>query len=237
MTRPPLALRFLPVAVMGAAHLIALFIAELDIAGAQVMAGATKAWLMPALLVSSLWAIPTVRSRIALWGTLAIVFSWFGDVLLASPGDSGFLIGLGSFFLAHVAYLVLILRHLALKRRRWLVASPAAAVAVVWWGGFVLLLAPYAGSLLIPIALYGLVLAAMATAAWLANRLVAIGAMFFLASDSILGLSMFVPNFDFWQIDVVIMLTYLLGQTLIAGGAVRHCLAGITWAKAPLPPE
>jgi uncharacterized membrane protein YhhN len=190
MARPPLALRFLPVAVMGAAHLAALVFAELGTTGAAELAGATELWLMPALLVSFLWAIPAVRSGIALWGTLALVFSWAGDVLLATPGGSGFLLGLGGFFLAHVAYLVLILRFL--KRGR------------------------------LP---------------WVANRMVAIGAVFFLVFDSILGLSLFVPNFDFWQIDFVIMVAYLLGQTLIAGGAVRHALQGITPAKAPLPPE
>jgi len=232
MARPPRALRFLPVAVIGLAHLIALFLAELGTAGAAEFAGATKVWLMPVLLVSFLWALPVVRSQIALWGTLAILFSWAGDVLLAAPGGNGFLLGLGSFFLAHVSYLVLILRFLKRRRVPWL-----AAIFAVWWVGFVLLLAPYAGPLLIPISLYGVVLAAMAAVAWTANRWVAIGAVFFLASDSILGLSLFVPKFDFWQLNLVIMLTYLLGQALIAGGAVRHAVGGITRARPPLLPE
>ena len=237
MSRPPLILRFLPLGVVGGAHLVALFVAALGVAGADDLAGATKVWLMPALLVSFVWSLPSVRSRLALWAMLAIFFSWLGDVFLASPGGNGFLVGLGCFFLAHVAYLVLILWSLKKRRLPWLTASFA-----LWWAGFVLLLAPYAGPLLIPIAGYELVLAAVASSAWMANRLVAVGALLFLASDSILGASMFIPGFSFWQMDFVIMLTYLLGQALIAGGAIRHALTpapgseGISRPLSPLSP-
>ncbi len=237
LSRPPLILRFLPLAVVGGAHLVALFLADLGVAGAGDLAGATKVWLMPALLVSFVWALPSVRSSLALWATLAIFFSWLGDVFLATPGESGFLVGLGCFFLAHVAYVFLILRSLKEKRLPWL-----TAIFALWWASFVLILAPFAGSLLIPIAVYGLVLAAVASTAWMANRLVAVGALFFLASDSILGLSMFIPGFTFWQMDFVIMLSYLLGQGLIAGGAIRRASAhprtegGISSPLSPLSP-
>ncbi|MGV8969057.1 MAG: lysoplasmalogenase family protein [Microbacteriaceae bacterium] len=208
---------FVPAIVVGVIHLGALVLDGAGVEGAGAVAGPTKLLLMPAVLLGLLWALPTVRVHIALWGGLGIFFSWLGDALLASPGGVGFLLGLGAFFLAHVFYLVLILRCLAIRRWGWV-----SLVYVVWWVTFVILLAPFAGSLFIPITLYGLVLGAMAACALRANPFVAGGAALFVVSDSILGLNLFVPGFATWQISVLIMFTYIAGQILIAVGAVVH---------------
>lgn len=202
-------MRFAPFVIVGVAHLYALFTAD------ESLAHLTKPLLMIALLLGFLWSLPTLRSRIALYGSLAIVFSWLGDVSLASPGDLGFLIGLGCFLIAHVFYLVLLSRAIPLRRpSRW------AWLFVVWWLAFVLVLAAHAGSLLAPIAVYGAILGTVAAAALGCNRWVATGALVFLASDSLLGLHLFLPGFDFLQVDFTIMLFYIVGQGLIAWGAV-----------------
>jgi uncharacterized membrane protein YhhN len=203
--------RFVPFAIVGLAHLVGLF------TGLTVLSGLTKPLLMLALLGAFLTSVPRIRSRVALLGGLGIVLSWAGDVSLASPGDLGFLVGLGFFFGAHVAYLVLFLTALPIRRMRRL-----SLIFVPWWAIFVALLAPHAGVMLVPIALYGAVLGAVAAAALACNRWVGAGAVFFLASDSLLGLHLFVPGFEFWQVDFTIMLAYILGQGLIAWGAVVH---------------
>jgi len=214
------ALRFLPYAIVGVAHLVTLFVARPE------ASAVTKPLLMPALLLGFLLCVPQLRSalrrRIAILGSIAIVFSWLGDVSLGMPGGFGFLIGLGFFFLAHVAYLALFINAIAARRlppRHWVVV---AAVAILWWAGFVALLAPHAGTLLVPIALYGAVLGGVAVTAVACNRRVMVGALLFLVSDSLLGLHLFLPGFDFWQVDFTIMVFYVSGQGLIVWGAALY---------------
>jgi uncharacterized membrane protein YhhN len=54
------------------------------------------------------------------------------------------------------------------------------------------------------------------------NRTVAVGALIFFVSDTLLGFKMFWPGFSLWQADFLIMLAYITGQGLIALGSVRH---------------
>lgn len=204
-------LAFLPFAIVGIVHL-----------GGQLTSAAdvltvTKPLLMPALLVAVLVSLPRPWGRAALWAGVAIVFSWFGDIALMLPGDTGFLSGLAFFLLAHVFYLVLILRVLRLRR------VPFVALAYAgWWIVLIALLQPHTGWLVWPLAAYGLVLGAMAASALSANGWVAAGGAVFLVSDTVLGLNRFLPGFELVQVDFVIMLSYLAGQGLIAWGAVTE---------------
>ena len=82
-------------------------------------------------------------------------------------------------------------------------------------------LAPHLGSLLIPVAVYGLVLCAMGSLALHCNRWIALGGALFVISDTLLGLHNFLPGFALWQIDFLIMLSYLAAQALFAFGVLR----------------
>jgi len=206
---------FVPFLLVSALHLVALF------TGSVALSTPTKWFLMPALLIGFIVSQfgPAQRrlvGELPVLGSIAILFSWAGDILIATPGDIGFLLGLGAFFLAHVAYLVLFLRPL--KRRR---VPLVALVLVVWWAVLLIVLAPYLGALLIPVAIYGIVLGASAAAALGTGPWVATGAVLFLASDTLLAFKLFLPDFAVWQADFLIMLMYLAGQGLIAYGAVR----------------
>ncbi|MET4781961.1 lysoplasmalogenase [Glaciihabitans sp. UYNi722] len=219
MARPPI-LPFLPYLVIAVVHLASLLVAS------TAVSTSTKPLLMPALLLGFLWALRRARSELALIVSLAILFSWLGDILLGTPGDVGFLLGLGSFFLAHVAYLVVFLRPL--RRRR---VTRLAALLTLWWAALIAVLAPHLGTLLVPVALYGLVLGAMASAALACNGWIAGGALLFLVSDTLLALKLFLPGFVFWQIDFVIMLLYVAAQGLIAFGAVQSMRAARSYAS------
>ncbi|WP_052521169.1 lysoplasmalogenase [Agreia bicolorata] len=196
--------------ILSAAHLVALA------AGLPELAGWTKPLLMPALMLVAL----VVSARRGGAGIVLIVaalaFSWLGDVLLSSPGDVGFLLGLAAFFLAHLVYLVAFAS--SFRRRP---VPLAAYLYVLWWIAFVLLLQPSLGTLLVPVAAYGLVLGASGAAALATNRLTAIGALLFVCSDSLLACRIFLPDFELVQQDLIIMALYLAGQGLIAWGAVR----------------
>lgn len=217
--------RFLPFAIVGVIHLVILFVAWPP-GGSTI----TKLLLMPTLLLGFVLTMPRRRSLILVIGSVAIVLSWFGDALIDSPGDIGFLLGLGSFLLAHIAYLVLF----AWPMRQRAVPWPALIFAA-WWFALVTFLAPYIGPLLVPVSAYGLVLAVASAAALGTNRLTAIGAALFLVSDTILAFRLFYPGFDFWQIDFTIMVPYIAGQGLIVLGAVHHARsrAGVTRLSTP----
>lgn len=223
LPQPPSALRFIiafaPYLMVSAAHLIAI---ATDLAGVP---SATKPLLMPALLVALLVGWPRRAPVVLLLAALEVMFAWLGDVLLANPGESGFLLGLGAFFLAHAAGLALYLGPLRTRRIPWI-----AALLVLWWVGLLWVLWPHVGSLLVPVAVYGLVLGSAAAAAAGSNRWIAIGALAFLASDSILAWRMFVPGFDLWQHSTIIMALYLVGQGLIVFGVLRG-------VRAQRPPE
>lgn len=209
MTRRTI-LGFAPFVIVSAVHLWALAVPTVGITTP------TKWLLMPALLVAIL--VVTIQTRgtsVALLVT-AVVLSWAGDVLLGMPGDLGFLIGLGGFFLAHVTYLVLFLTRLKVRR-----IPRATVLLAVWWIALMVILVPTLGTLVIPVALYGLVLGASATASFACNRWVATGGALFLASDTILALKLFYPGFSIWQQDFIIMVLYLAAQGFIAFGATR----------------
>ena len=202
------ALAFAPYAAASAFHLWALIVP-----GAG-LAPSSKWLLMPTLLFAiGVMCFRRTGTPIVLV-VVAVGLSWCGDVLLGMPGDIGFLIGLGAFFLVHVTYLVLFLTRLRIRKRLWPIA-----VFGIWWVALIVILGPSLGVLLVPVGIYGLVLAASATAALGCNSWVATGGVLFLVSDTILAFKLFYPGFSLWQVDVIIMVLYIAAQGLIVFGA------------------
>ena len=185
-------------------------------AGSDALVQVTKPLLMPALAIAVVLARLGRRFTFAEGLLLtAIALSWLGDLALMVPGDLWFVVGLGSFLLAHIAYLVLFIRIAGWGRPRvW------AVVYLVWFVVFLAVLIPGLGSLIVPVVLYGLVLGAMATAATRVSGVVAAGAAVFVVSDTILALSRFLPAVVIPAHDMLTMLTYCLGQGIIAAGVL-----------------
>ena len=204
-------LAFAPYLVVSVAH-VALLVAGLD-----DPARATKLLLMPALALAVLLTARPLRGAVPVLLLGAIGLSWGGDALLNLPGDLGFVVGLASFLLAHVTYVVLFLRLPASGSRlpAWTVAYAA------WYLAFLALLQPHLGGLLVAVALYGLVLGVMAAIAGGLGGLIAVGGALFVVSDSVLALGRFLPGYEFAPHDLVVMSTYLAAQGLIALGVVR----------------
>ncbi|WP_248240766.1 lysoplasmalogenase [Microbacterium kunmingense] len=216
-TSPPTALGhtllpFAPYALVAAVHVISLA------AGASAVAAPTKLLLMPLLAVGVVWALRGAIARTpGILLLIALGLSWLGD-------------GAGTFFpfaptvpmmllcfgLAHVAYIVLFWRFLSRD------PVPAwALVYAVWWGALLAVLWPHLGALLLPVAVYGLVLGGTAVAASRARAMIAVGGAFFLTSDSILAFDLFWPDAPTAVTGPLVMLTYAVGQGLIALGVVR----------------
>lgn len=207
--RIPLIWSFAPYIVMSAIHVIAL-------AAQSNLAGPTKLWLMPLLAIPALLNLklrPT--SAIALL-LAALLFSWLGDGAGAFfPSGPELPLMLAFFGLAHVAYILLFTRHLGIRRLPWWTLIYAA-----WWIAMLIVLGPHTGPLLTAVAVYGLLLAGTAAAAARCHTLVVTGAVFFLASDTILSFRLFLPDaLPDWASPAV-MLTYTLGQGLLVAGAL-----------------
>jgi uncharacterized membrane protein YhhN len=234
-TAPPRSstLRFaaLPFVIVSVLHVVALAVgtsaAGADVVGADALSAATKPMLMPALALALVVALRRRGPVLALAGA-ALLFSWFGDLSLSVTDGPGFLVGLGCFFVAHLAWIVLFARlgPVALPgsviRPEARVVRWQAVLLAAWWLAFVALLAPHTGALLAPVAFYGLVLGAMAALALGAGRLTGAGGVLFVLSDSLLGLHTFLPGFEFPGVDALIMLSYLAAQALLVLGVVRR---------------
>ena len=147
-----------------------------------------------------------------------------GDVFLMLPDL--FIPGLASFLLAHLAYIVLLRQDAPwFAHRPSLAATLALGVAmyaVLWQGGL-------PAALRLPVAAYVLVIALMAAQALGRARhlggqpawTVAIGACFFMVSDSLLAINRFVQPFDGAQ--AAVLSTYYAAQLLIVQGWLARC--------------
>ena len=172
--------------------------------------------LMAVLLAVAAVAHPIVRER--RWLMSALVFSALGDFLLAIPWWAlSFVGGLGAFLVAHLCYLGALV-PLAVRSRLRLVAVAvmcALCVALLAWFW------PYLGAdkLTAPVTVYIAVLCAMVCAALLARLptpWTALGAIFFAASDTMIGIDRFILQSD--VLAVPIWWVYATSAVMITAG-------------------
>ncbi len=149
-----------------------------------------------------------------------LVFSLAGDVFLMLPSDR-FVAGLASFFVGHVFYVAAFAADAgpasAFVREPLLLLAMLAASAGLYaylWSGL--------GDMKLPVAVYGVGIAAMAwqaTARWNETEqfgalLACSGALLFVVSDSVLAVNRFRRSFGAAQ--AVVLGTYFSAQCLIA---------------------
>lgn len=189
--------------------------------GAEDLSTVSQWTLMPAVAAVVLTATRTPRSRLVTWVLVALGFSWLGDLVPSLVADDvSFLVMVGFFLLAQVAYVVAFLPAVgsSVVRTRRLLVLPYAAVLLT----LLALCAPHAGSLLVPVCVYGVVLTAMAVLATGLGRVAALGGAIFLLSDSLIAVEAFVPSWDLAGQGFWVMLTYTTGQALLAVAVLRR---------------
>lgn len=204
---------FLPYALVSVVHVAARF------ADSPIDAP-TKLLLMPALALAVLWAGVGLQAAAVLSLLLtAIVFSWLGDGAATFfpmlPDELPAM--LACFGLAHIAYLALMWGGRGVAMRRLPLWSLVYVVAYVV---LLAVLLPRAGALAAPVAVYGLLLVGTAAVASRCGPLIAWGGAWFLVSDAVLSLRIFLPEMMPEWTSGVVMLTYTLGQGLLAFGIV-----------------
>ncbi|PQJ54737.1 lysoplasmalogenase [Psychrosphaera saromensis] len=143
---------------------------------------------------------------------MALLCSTCGDILLAMQGEHFFISGLTSFLIAHLFFLI---SFKPLIKQNLIYIPIYAGVAVAVFS----LMANKLNELFIPVFVYILVLLAMAVGTLLSsksNKWMVIGGVFFVVSDSLIGLTKFyieIPQSQLW-----IMITYYAAQYCLVNG-------------------
>lgn len=197
--------------VVTVVHLVA------QLADADTVVNVSQWLLMPLLAATLVLATDAPRSRLVRVVLVALGFSWLGDTAPdAFDGDAAFLVMIGFFLLAQLAYITAFLPY----RNRSMLRRPAVAGYALVIALLVAACAPGAGTLLGPALVYGLCLGAMALLSTGLGRIAGIGGALFLLSDAMIALGAFADWFSppaegFW-----VMLTYIGGQTLLMYGVL-----------------
>jgi uncharacterized membrane protein YhhN len=193
----------------------------------QLLLYISKPLLMP-LLAGYFLSEAKNKHSLSRWVLAALFFSWAGDVLLMFQEKDSlfFMLGLSAFLLAHVFYIVF---FLSIKNREQVKFRPLLLVIVaVYYAGLIYLLYPKLANMRIPVMVYGVVISAMFMLAMhmlhiknkKAGQWMMMGALLFVASDSVLAVNKFYQPFD--GAGIIIMLTYGLAQLFIVKGAVEY---------------
>ncbi len=165
--------------------------------------------------------------------SLALIFSWLGDVLLMfqDEGELYFIFGLLAFLLAHLFYLFAYRQHRYEDETKALIGVQRFRFSfpiILAGTGLIAVLYNHLGNLQIPVLVYAVVLVAMVLNALFrfgrtstsSFAMVFSGAILFMVSDSLIAITKFLEPIaysGFW-----IMLTYTTAQFLIVQGIVKH---------------
>ncbi|MCK8521198.1 lysoplasmalogenase [Aquimarina sp. D1M17] len=184
----------------------------------------------PAILVSLILFLVTQRNNIRkplfIMVFLALVFSLLGDVFLLFTQNSNvfFMLGLTMFLIAHLVYILIFLKNRSQQGNKRLFPMLTLIYGVLLFA----LLYEKLGSMLIPVAIYMIVILFMSNTAYFRSRkvsgqsyvLVLAGALFFMLSDSLLAIDMFYKTLPYN--NVLVMSTYAVAQLLIFIGILEE---------------
>ncbi|WP_338645251.1 lysoplasmalogenase [Flavobacterium sp. KS-LB2] len=186
-----------------------------------------KPFLLPFLILAVFLHERFTTKKVLL---TALTLSWIGDIILmfADKGELYFIAGLIAFLLSHIFYIVLFSKQLKIYLKKskmifWIGVTAIAFYLIV----MMLLLLPSLGDLKIPVFVYALTISIMLLFAlkgfmnWHkpASIYILIGAIVFVASDSILAFDKFYAPIQYSSF--LIMTTYLTAQYLIVIGILE----------------
>lgn len=159
-----------------------------------------------------------------------VLFSIGGDTALMFQGNSNFfIVGLISFLIAHIYYIIGMYRFPNFKSgllfKKWWLGLPLTIY------GFILVYMLWAGlgEMRIPVMVYSSVIMLMGLSAInmfgrtheVATQLLLVGASLFIFSDSVIAINKFgIEGFEIPFPSLIIMVTYISGQYLIAKSVI-----------------
>ncbi|MFW2136868.1 lysoplasmalogenase [Chryseobacterium sp. TY4] len=172
----------------------------------------SKTLLMPLLLVFYWLASQKSNQPKQNLFIAGLILSWFGDVFLLF--DWGFIAGLGSFLAAHICY-IFCLKKFSVSNALW-----SLPFVLIYLFTFLTFLFPHLGDMKIPVILYALCISGMLYFSLKTKQiLLIIGAVFFVISDSVLAINLFVNQSK--VLGFLVMFTYVLAQSLLTFGFLK----------------
>ncbi|RZL10818.1 MAG: lysoplasmalogenase [Pedobacter sp.] len=189
--------------------------------------------LITIVLMAGLVVVTKLQGKFRKRIFAGLVFSFAGDVFLMFQGSAPnmFMYGLASFLICHLIYISafnLDMRSDTSSKNPYFIW--ALLLLFGFCAAFFMYLRPSLGALQLPVLLYSIVISLMVVFSvgrygkvnLYSFRLIALGAFFFLLSDSALAYNKFiipVPN-----AGLVIMATYMLAQYMIVYGSITRDL-------------
>lgn len=193
----------------------------------------TKTLLIPILLINIYSAsVDTKHKRSKVFANLAFFFCFLGDFFLLWDADNTyFILGLSSFLIAHIFFIIFFyrLKKFSDKYRLFLFAAGSIIFCYIGLLLFLIWQGVLRQSMQIPVIVYGLIIGMMLLTAVhsinnksikrLARNYFVPGALLFVLSDSILALNKF--SVDIRYGSVLTMVTYAGAIFMLSLGVVR----------------
>ena len=173
----------------------------------------------PMLMITLFWYYYSNTKPLNKYFVLGLFFSFLGDLLLLGTGEVYFIFGLLFFLIAHVFYIIMVLRLIpARKPKNFIMASvPFFLLFLILMN----ILFAGLGSMKIPVIIYAMTISFFGIVSLLLyletktkiSLILLVGVLIFISSDTILALNLFYKTQSFYPL--LIMMSYVLAQYLI----------------------
>ena len=170
-------------------------------------------------MITLFWYYYSNTNQLNKYFVLGLFFSFLGDLFLLGTGEVYFIFGLLFFLIAHVFYIIMVLRLIpARKPKDFIMASvPFLLLFLVLMN----VLFAGLGSMKIPVIIYAMTISFFGIVSLVlyletktkSSLLLLVGVLIFISSDTILALNLFYKTQLFYPL--LIMMTYVLAQYLI----------------------
>lgn len=212
-------------AVVSIIHLLGILI------GYDFIVPYSKVLLMPTLCIYYFYNTQDSTWKYSVY--IALFCAWLGDIFLIFSGVASyyFLLGLGSFLLAHLHYIYTFIKvGLSPKRNNFNITLSLLALLYL---AFMLrvLLPTIPTDFIIPVSVYAIILICLLIAALFVYQKTAqvgkyliLGCVLFILSDSLIAFGKFLPDTIAFlpNLSFCIMLTYIIAQWLIIKSLFQH---------------
>jgi uncharacterized membrane protein YhhN len=173
----------------------------------------------PMLMITLFWYYYSNTKQLNKYFVLGLFFSFLGDLLLLGTGEVYFIFGLLFFLIAHVFYIIMVLRLISARKPKDFIMAGVPFLLLF----LVLMNVLFAGlgSMKIPVIIYAMTISFFGIVSLLLylqsktkiSLLLLVGVLIFISSDTILALNLFYKTQLFYPL--LIMMTYVLAQYLI----------------------
>ena len=173
----------------------------------------------PMLMITLFWYYYSNTKQLNKYFILGLFFSFLGDLSLLGTGEVYFIFGLLFFLIAHVFYIIMVLRLIPARKPKDFIMAGVPFLLLF----LVLMNVLFAGlgSMKIPVIIYAMTISFFGIVSLLLylqsktkiSLLLLVGVLIFISSDTILALNLFYKTQSFYPL--LIMMTYVLAQYLI----------------------